>query len=231
MSNNRRSMAARRWHVPKTAAGRARQLENIARQRERLQSEVAEARKREAKIAAAVRADAARTRAGLERSVGRMLLALIDEKRALAADGDEQAREFADFLMAKLDKAVTDPAGRSLAGLPVEGPEETRDGRDATVPEPAPDIEAILAYLNRERVRCTYGAAGGLLGVAPVAVSRLLGHRRPEASWVVLARTGLPTGYSPDQMHPELRGNPAIIADAAELRERLGLRPPSGRQG
>ena len=111
--------------MPKTPAGRARQLEKIARQRERLQREVAEAKKREAAIAAAVKADNERVRDDLERAAGRMILDVIEEKPALAADGDARAQRNLDHWMGKLDSAVDDPACRELAGLAPrrEGPE------------------------------------------------------------------------------------------------------------
>ena len=117
MNNNRKKKAAGRVFVPKTAAGRSRQLEKVARQRERLQRELAAARKKEAAIAAAVRADEEKVRAELERCAGRMLLAMIGEKRALVAEGDARAQKNLDYWMERLDRAVTDPACRGLAGL------------------------------------------------------------------------------------------------------------------
>ena len=118
MNNNRKKKAAGRVFVPKTAAGRSRQLEKVARQRERLQRELAAARKKEAAIAAAVRADEEKVRAELERCAGRMLLAMIGEKRALVAEGDARAQKNLDYWMERLDRAVTDPACRGMAGLP-----------------------------------------------------------------------------------------------------------------
>ena len=48
---------------------------------------------------------------------GRMILDVIEGKRALAADGDARAQRNLDFWMGKLDSAVDDPACRELAGL------------------------------------------------------------------------------------------------------------------
>ena len=104
--------------IPKTAAARARQLGKTARHRERMQRELAAARKREATLAAAVRADREKVLAGLERAAGRVLLDIIAEKKALAAGGDRQAEQNADYWIGQLDRAVTDPACRELAGLP-----------------------------------------------------------------------------------------------------------------
>ena len=47
----------------------------------------------------------------------------------------------------------------------------------------------ILEFLNRHRVRATYGAVADLLGVLPRGVGAMLGEKRPEASWVVNAQT------------------------------------------
>lgn len=102
-----------RSSVPKTAAARARQAEEIRRRQERLQRELAAARKQRAAIAAADRADRAKVREGLERAAGKMLLETIAEKRRLAAAGDESARRNAEYWTEKLDSAVTDPAQRS----------------------------------------------------------------------------------------------------------------------
>ena len=81
-------------------------------------------------------------------------------------------------------------------------------------------IETILDYLNAVPVRATFGAVGEVLGVRPQAVSRLLGARRPEASWIVNGSTGEPTGYTADQVDPRLPGT-HVIRSGAELRSCL----------
>ena len=81
-------------------------------------------------------------------------------------------------------------------------------------------IETILDYLNSVPVRATFGAVGEVLGVRPQAVSRLLGARRPEASWIVNGSTGEPTGYTPDQVDPRLPGT-HVIRSGDELRSCL----------
>ena len=81
-------------------------------------------------------------------------------------------------------------------------------------------IETILEYLNAVPVRATFGAVGEVLGVRPQAVSRLLGARRPEASWIVNGSTGEPTGYTPDQVDPRLPGT-HVIRSGDELRSCL----------
>ena len=81
-------------------------------------------------------------------------------------------------------------------------------------------IETILEYLNAVPVRATYGAVGEVLGVRPQVVPRLLGARRPEASWIVNGGTGDPTGYTPDEVDPRLAGT-HVIRSGDELRRCL----------
>ena len=81
-------------------------------------------------------------------------------------------------------------------------------------------IETILEYLNAVPVRATYGAVGEVLGVRPQVVPRLLGARRPAASWVVNGTTGEPTGYAPEEVDPRLPGT-RVIRSGDELRRGL----------
>ena len=95
-------------------------------------------------------------------------------------------------------------------------------------------VETVLAYLNREQVRATYAAVAAVVGICPPAMGRALGDRRPEASWVVNAVLGMPTGYKPHQIHPELLRTPKIIRSPQELSERMkggdAKRSPVDRQ-
>ncbi len=92
----------------------------------------------------------------------------------------------------------------------------------ATEPSwPPVTVETVLAYLNRERIRATYAAVAAVVGICPPALARALGDRRPEASWVVNAVLGMPTGYRPHQIHPELLRRPEIIRSPRELSERM----------
>lgn len=52
-----------------------------------------------------------------------MLLDIVEEKRALAAAGDERAQRNLDYWTDRLDRAVDDPAARKLAGLPAREPQ------------------------------------------------------------------------------------------------------------
>ena len=78
--------------------------------------------------------------------------------------------------------------------------------------------------------RATYSAVAELLGINPQAVLHRLGPCRPEASWVVNAESGLPTGYQVRQLDPRLPGS-RIIRTADELRRRLFDLPPKRTPG
>jgi hypothetical protein len=86
--------------------------------------------------------------------------------------------------------------------------------------EMTPTIDEILEVLNRRRVRATYGAVGEVMRVPARSVSRWLGERRPEASWVVAKQTLRPTGYTDDELHPDLPGS-RVVTTGAELRQLL----------
>ena len=81
--------------------------------------------------------------------------------------------------------------------------------------------QAILDALNREKIRATYGAVAEVLGVQARSVGQILGHRRPEASWVVNSKDGMPTGYEPHLFHPELFRRSAVIRSGDQLRALL----------
>jgi hypothetical protein len=84
-------------------------------------------------------------------------------------------------------------------------------------------LDEILAFLNEQEIRATYGAVAEVLGTIPLAMGALLGTRRPKASWVVAADTGLPTAYEPTDCHPSLFRHSDIIRTAHELRLRLSV--------
>ena len=81
----------------------------------------------------------------------------------------------------------------------------------------------ILQVLNERRQRATYGAVGKAIGVHPKYVGRrYLGDRRPEASWIVLAHTGKPSGYTGSEMHADLFSNDTVLRTGPELTDLLG---------
>src|ERR1700686_4430826 len=60
-------------------------------------------------------------------------------------------------------------------------------------------LDDVVAYLNAAQVRATYGAVAALVGGIAQSIGAGPGGlegRRWEASWVVNAETGLPTGYA-----------------------------------
>ena len=82
-------------------------------------------------------------------------------------------------------------------------------------------LAEILQFLNENRIRATYKAVADVIGVIPRSVGALLGDRRPDASWIVSANDGLPTGYSQPEIHPELFRTNHVIASGTELLLRL----------
>ena len=85
-------------------------------------------------------------------------------------------------------------------------------------------LAEILAFLNDEQVRATDGAVAEVLGVSPRSILSLLGPRRPEASWIVSAENGLPTGYDQSDWHPALLSRGEIITSARTLMLRMTVR-------
>ncbi len=77
----------------------------------------------------------------------------------------------------------------------------------------------LLLFLNNEKRRCTYKAFGQVLGIFQRSVStQLLGEQHPYLSWVVNSKTGKPSNYEPQNLHPDLYTNEHIIRDEQELR-------------
>src|SRR5262249_56728177 len=90
-----------------------------------------------------------------------------------------------------------------------------------------PTLDDVLRFLNGAQVRATYGAVAQLVGVSPIALGARLGHRRPEASWIVSAENGLPTGYTQNEMHPELVRLSDIITSGTALAMRMAAWKPT----
>ena len=77
----------------------------------------------------------------------------------------------------------------------------------------------VLGCLEMRKTRCTYGAMAGLLGINPQDVGRILGPRRPSASWVVSSATHRPSGYLDTEIHPDLLKNERVIETAEDLKQ------------
>ena len=86
-------------------------------------------------------------------------------------------------------------------------------------------INKILDCLNAEKIRCTYGSVAEYLKIEPIKVGSVLGQRRPEASWVVGKNSLRPTGYTKDQIHPDLDKNKEVITTGIELQRLLERYP------
>lgn len=79
-----------------------------------------------------------------------------------------------------------------------------------------PTIDEVLAVLNQFHQRATYGALGGVVGRP--ARSVMSGRLRCQRdSWIVNAKTELPTGFTPAQMHPQLLERAHVISTPQEL--------------
>ena len=81
-------------------------------------------------------------------------------------------------------------------------------------------LDELLDLLNRHRQRATYGAVGALVDRPP---SFLMGGRPRDHrhSWVVNQETELPTGYGPDDMHPELFARSGVLRTSQQLEDWL----------
>jgi hypothetical protein len=82
------------------------------------------------------------------------------------------------------------------------------------------DIRKALDYLNAKQVRATYSAVQSYLGFGPfdkVDWQEVLGPPRQYTSWVVNKKTGLPDGYKPAEMHPDLMTSEEIIGKSKLL--------------
>lgn len=84
-------------------------------------------------------------------------------------------------------------------------------------------LDRILDELNTARQRATYGAVAATLAVSPRAL--MAGRERSQHdSWVVNLKTGLPTDYAVELLHPELTANEAIITTKDMLLAWLAFR-------
>lgn len=86
------------------------------------------------------------------------------------------------------------------------------------------ELRDIVRFLNDAQVRATYGAVAELVGgIARGIGGRLtaLYSRSPEASWVVSAESGMPTGYAASERHPALLNKTEIIGSGRELEQRM----------
>ena len=77
-------------------------------------------------------------------------------------------------------------------------------------------IDSIIDQLDRFRQRATYGAVASVLKRAPRNL--MSGRARSQReSWIVSSGDGMPTGYQPDQVHPEIKSRDQILKSGEEL--------------
>lgn len=77
-------------------------------------------------------------------------------------------------------------------------------------------IDSIIDQLDRFRQRATYGAVAAVLNRAPRNL--MSGRARSQReSWIVSRNDGMPTGYQPEQVHPDIKSRQQILKSAEEL--------------
>lgn len=78
-------------------------------------------------------------------------------------------------------------------------------------------VDSILDQLDHFRQRATYGAVAGVVDSSPRSL--MSGRERDQrSSWIVSRKDGLPTGYEPDQTHPDIQARDQILGNPEALR-------------
>jgi hypothetical protein len=81
-------------------------------------------------------------------------------------------------------------------------------------------IDTILDQLDRFHQRATYGAVAGVVDSSPRSL--MFGRARDQrSSWIVSRTDGMPTGYEPDQTHPDVAEREHILGNSEALRSWL----------
>ena len=81
---------------------------------------------------------------------------------------------------------------------------------------PKATLDQILDELNAARQRATYGAVAAVVGRSPRAL--MSGRDRNQRhSWVVNLKSGLPTDYPTELVHPDLTSIETIIRTKDDL--------------
>ncbi|HEX8299902.1 MAG TPA: hypothetical protein VF594_12140 [Rubricoccaceae bacterium] len=89
----------------------------------------------------------------------------------------------------------------------------------------ADPLTDVLVALEAASQRATYGAVAGYLGAVPYFL--MSGRPRdPLHSWVVGTKTGLPTGYGPDETHTDLLRHEHVLRTPDEVADLMN-RPAS----
>lgn len=80
----------------------------------------------------------------------------------------------------------------------------------------AQTIDSIVEQLDRFHQRATYGAVASVVNRAP----RNLMDKRSRGSrdsWVVSRKDGMPSGYAPEQVHPQIKSREVVLSTGEEL--------------
>lgn len=85
---------------------------------------------------------------------------------------------------------------------------------------PSRKLDDVVRVLDEYAQRATYGAVADVVGSGAQSVMGKA-PRTPFYSWVVNGRTGMPTGYAPEECHRNLRQRSRVISDGLALYEWL----------
>lgn len=81
---------------------------------------------------------------------------------------------------------------------------------------PRATLDQILDELDAARQRATYGAVAAVVGASPRAL--MSGRERNQRhSWVVNLKSGLPTDYADELIHPQMTSSATIIKTKDDL--------------
>lgn len=81
---------------------------------------------------------------------------------------------------------------------------------------PRATLDQILDELDAARQRATYGAVAAVVGASPRAL--MSGRERNQRhSWVVNLKSGRPTDYADELIHPQLSSSATIIKTKDDL--------------
>jgi alkylated DNA nucleotide flippase Atl1 len=74
----------------------------------------------------------------------------------------------------------------------------------------------LVAALAKHSQKATYAAVAGVVGLPARTVMNAL-LKDPQGEWVVAKQSHQPTGYSTNQLRPQLKSNSLVISSAAAL--------------
>jgi alkylated DNA nucleotide flippase Atl1 len=77
-------------------------------------------------------------------------------------------------------------------------------------------LAQLVAALAKNTQKATYTAVAGLVGLPARTVMNAL-LKDPQGEWVVAKQSHQPTGYSTNQLRPQLKSNSSVIASTAVL--------------